>query len=79
LQGSRSRSAANPDRIAGQQIAIGRESRFSGKSNAIRCSGSGRCRRLRSRGPVSPFFTGIPLGSGIVGFIDEAVFHQLLQ
>lgn len=27
----------------------------------------------------SPLFTGILIGIGIVGFLDEAIFHQLLQ
>ena len=30
-------------------------------------------------GVGSPVFTGILLGIGIAGFIDESVFHQLLQ
>lgn len=30
-------------------------------------------------GVGSPIFTGILLGIGIAGFIDESVFHQLLQ
>src|SRR4051794_15768185 len=28
---------------------------------------------------ASPLLTGILLGIGIIGFLDEAVFHQLLQ
>jgi len=32
---------------------------------------------VRRRG--SPLLTGVLLGIGIIGFLDEAVFHQLLQ
>jgi uncharacterized membrane protein len=33
----------------------------------------------RGARPASPLLTGVFLGVGIIGFLDEAVFHQLLQ
>jgi len=27
----------------------------------------------------SPLFTGVLIGIGIIGFLDEAIFHQILQ
>ncbi len=36
-------------------------------------------RQTTARRPGAALFTGILLGIGIVGFIDETMFHQLLQ
>jgi uncharacterized membrane protein len=33
----------------------------------------------RGARPASPLVTGILLGIGIIGFLDEAIFHQILQ
>ena len=40
----------------------------------------GRAIAPRDAGPMGPaIFTGVLLGIGIAGFIDESIFHQLLQ
>ncbi len=58
--------------LSGAVLAMAARGRDASRDMMSACAGA-RSRR------GSPLFTGILIGIGIVGFLDEAIFHQLLQ
>lgn len=62
-------------------LLVGAALAFSSRARDARGDGTAATPRVSRAGdrPTSPLLTGILLGVGIIGFLDEAVFHQLLQ